>query len=140
MWRDDDEERRTKWPVRLFLTGVLLFIVAGMVYFVQGTKDPRYTMRPAPATGPKDYTGAGPGDRIVLERDRDCRLRHLKLVYRGVEDGRLVFDAFLLQLDPDYAYGHRIDPAIAADGFPMGGHTFRLLNWSRSRVRLELVR
>jgi hypothetical protein len=139
MWRDD-EERRTKWPVRLFLIGVLLFIVTGLVSFIQGKKDPRYTMRRAPVTGPVDYTRAGVGDRLQLDKDRVCRLKDLKIVFRGVEDGRLRFDAFLLQLDPDYAYVHRIDPDLAEQGFNMGGRSFRLLSWNGSRARLELIR
>jgi len=138
--REDTDERKSRWPARLFITGVVLFIASGAVYFVHGKKDPRYStyMKLAPASA--DYTRAGVGDRLLLEKDRECRLQDLNLIFRGVEDGRLRFDAFLLQLDPDYGYVHRLDPDLAEQGFNMGGRSFRVLEWSRSRARLELVR
>jgi hypothetical protein len=138
--RQDYGEPKTRWPARLFITGVVLFVASGAVYFVYGKKDPRYStyLRRAPA--PPDYTRAGVGDRLVLEKDRDCRLQDLNLIFRGVEDDLLHFDAFLLRLDPGSAYVHRIDPDLAENGFNMGGKTFRLLSWNRSRVRLELIR
>jgi hypothetical protein len=138
--RQDFGERKSRWPARLFITGVILFVASGAIYFIYGDKDPRYSMGLKGTSGPADYTRAVVGDRLLLEKDRECRLQDLNLIFRGVEEGRLRFDAFLLQLDPDYGYVHRLDPDYAEQEFNMGGRTFRVLDWSRSRVRIELVR
>ncbi|MGD8369144.1 MAG: hypothetical protein PVG78_16010 [Desulfobacterales bacterium] len=138
--RQDYGKRKPRWPARLFITGVVLFMASGGIYFAYGKKDPRYSTYMRRAFAPPDYTRAVVGDRLQLEKDRDCRLPDLNLVFRGVENGRLRFDAFVLQLDPASAYVHRIDPDLAESGFNMGGKTFRLLSWNGSRVRLELIR
>jgi len=139
MWDENEDERRLQWPARLFFTGVLFFIAGALLYFLLGTADPDYYWRPHSPTGPLNYTDAIIGERIVLEADRDCVMRKLKLVYRGVENRRLRIDVTIPELDDSYAYAHRIPLKKARKGIQLGGKYFRLVSWSRSRISLELI-
>jgi len=139
MWEGEEDERRIRWPARLFFTGVLFFIVGALLYFLLGTSDPEYYWRPQSPTGPMDYKDAVFGERIVLEADRDCLLEKLKLVYRGVEAGKIRVEVTQLELDASYAYKHRIPIKQAKKGIQLGGRYFRLVSWGRSRISLELL-
>ncbi|CAB5111829.1 hypothetical protein D3OALGA1CA_5725 [Olavius algarvensis associated proteobacterium Delta 3] len=139
MWEGEEDERRLRWPARLFFTGVLFFIAGALLYFLLGTTDPEYYWRPQSPTGPLDYTDAVIGERIVLEAGRDCVMKKLKLVYRGVEDGRIRVEVTLPELDSSYAYVHRIPLKKAKKGVRLGGRYFRLVSWGRLRISLELI-
>jgi len=139
MWEGEEDERKLRWPARLFFTGVLFFIAGAVLYFMLGTSDPEYYWRSQSPTGPMDYTDAVLGERIVLEADRDCVMKKLNLVYRGVEEGRVLIEVTLLELDASYAYKHRIPIKKAKKGIQLGGRYFRLVSWGRSRISLELL-
>jgi len=118
----------------------MLLIATGLFYFILGPKDPAYDWRRTDTMRHPDGDGAVIGHRVVLIRDRQVVLPKLKLVYRGVENGRLFIEATLLELDPDVTYPHRIDPNRTTREFRMGESWFRLDSWNRSRVRLEPTR
>jgi len=127
------------WPARIFLMAGLLISITGLFYFMLGPKDPAYDWRRTRVGEPAD-AAVGIGDRIVLHKDQDIMLPKLKLVYRGLQNDRLLVEVTLLEMDPDVAYRHRIDPSRSKSEIKLGGRGFRLNSWSRSRVHLELVR
>ncbi|CAB5114862.1 hypothetical protein D3OALGA1CA_4596 [Olavius algarvensis associated proteobacterium Delta 3] len=137
MWQND--EHKMGWPARIFLMAGLLISITGLFYFMFGPKDPAYDWR-RPGTRRSHDALVGIGDRIVLPKDQGVMLPKLKLVYRGLEKNRLLVEVTLLEMDPDVAYLHRIDPNRSASEIKLGGRAFRLDSWRRSRVRLELVR
>ena len=137
MWQND--EHKMGWPARIFLMAGLLISIAGLFYFMLGPKDPAYDWR---RTGTQQTNDAlvGIGDRIVLPKDQGVMLPKLKLVYRGLKNDRLLIEVTLLEMDPDVAYLHRIDPKRSDSELKLGGRAFHLDSWSRSRVRFELIR
>jgi len=137
MW--ENNEQKIGWPARIFLMAGLLISITGLFYFMLGPKDPAYDWRRTRVGETADAV-VGIGDRIVLHKDQDVMLPKLKLVYRGLENDRLLVEVTLLEMDPDYAYPHRIDPDRTPTGIRLGGRVFRLESWSRSHIRLELVR
>ena len=137
MWRND--EHKMGWPARIFLLAGLLISISGLFYFMFGPKDPAYDWR-RPEARPSHDALVGIGDRIVLSKDQWIMLPQLKLAYRGMEKDRLLVEVTLMEMDPDVAYLHRIDPKRSDLEIQLGGRGFHLDSWSRSRIRLKLVR
>ena len=137
MWQND--KHKIGWPARIFLMAGLLISITGLFYFMLGPKDPAYDWRRPGARQSHDAL-VGIGDRIVLPKDQGIMLPKLKLVYRGMEKDRLLVEVTLLEMDPDVAYLHRINPKGSGSEIKLGGRAFHLDSWSRSRIHLELVR
>jgi len=138
MWQND--EQKMGWPARIFLMVGILISVTGLFFFVFGPKDPAYDWRRPDAIDEPPHGRIAVGDDIVLTKDQALVWPKLILVFRGLEKGRLLIEATQLEMDPEVAYPHRIDPDQTKTGFRMGGRWFRLKSWSRTRVRLELIR
>ncbi len=77
--------------------------------------------------------------RILLTKNRSRQIGNDRIVYRGSDDGALLLELYILALDPQYGYPHRIEARKARDGFRMGDHLFQLLAASDGKISLKLL-
>lgn len=77
------------------------------------------------------------GEKVYLLRDRELTVNNCKLIFKGIRDRRIRFDAFLLELDPEYAYPHIISIPDAKTGFRVGTTRFSLVSASKSKLTLR---
>ena len=78
-------------------------------------------------------------DRIVLIRDEAAEVDRIRMVYRGIEDDRILLDVYLLDLDPAYPYSRRISVAEAEKGIRIGPRGYRLKSVSRKSLVLRFA-
>ncbi len=77
--------------------------------------------------------------RLMLKKDKSIMVAKNRLVFRGFRDKTIHLDVFLLELDPDRAYPHRISKADARKGIRLGDSRFKLLDVSRNTLQLEIL-
>lgn len=77
------------------------------------------------------------GEKIYLLRDKELLVNDCRLVFKGVLDKKIRFDAFLLDMDPEYAYRHIISIPDARTGFRVGTTRFSLVSASKNKLTLK---
>ena len=75
---------------------------------------------------------------LTLFSGRPVTLWKKKLVYHGMENGRVHIAVYILELDPEVAYHHRIPVKTAKRGFRLGGQKFTLESHGKHRIRLGI--
>jgi len=90
---------------------------------------------------PETYS-ADPGkEKILLARDEGRKIGTEKIIYKGLaDDGKFAMAVVLLEMDPEYAYIHRIPIRKAKEGFSLVGHRFELISARRSRIRMWYIK
>ena len=127
--------------------GFMLFtVMAGLLFGIfygayHGPWDPRLRRHleeryQAPPTPPPP---AVQGDRVTLLRGQPVIVGKNKLVFYGLQAGCLLLSVYLLELDPDVAYHHRIPAKAARAGFTLGGQNFVLARQSDESVQLKML-
>ena len=135
-----DEVLKNKWMVRLFFAGTALFFTGFVLYIVRNPRTPGYRWaRPMPAAVSKSQVSFEPGDKISMTLMQEYTIGTNRFLYRGLDAGNLRFEVVIPDLDPDYAYSHRIPIQAAKRGFQLAGREFRLVKASRAKVRLLFV-
>ena len=81
-----------------------------------------------------------PDSPLVLIKDQSREVDGCRLVYKGIREGRILIDVYLLELDPGYAYGHNLTTAEAKAGFRMGDVRFTMVSAGRRRLALTAER
>ena len=76
-------------------------------------------------------------NRLLLVKNQGVRIDETRLVYRGIQDGSLVIDLFILALDPHYGYPHHIGEEKAQKGFSIGDYYFQVLAGNSDQVSLR---
>ena len=77
------------------------------------------------------------GEKIYLLKNRGLVVNKCRVVFKGIRDRMICMDAFLLELDPEYAYRHSILIPDAITGFRMGTTRFKLVSASNSKLILK---
>lgn len=75
-------------------------------------------------------------DRLVLIKDEPATMGRTRLIYRGIADGRIHIDVYLLDLDPDYPYARHVSKAEARRGIRLGDRNYRMDAASRKSLVL----
>jgi len=76
------------------------------------------------------------GHRVTLLRGRPVTAWKNKLVYHGLDNGRIHIAVYILDLDPEVPYHHKIPIKEAKKGFRLGGQKFQLEAYGKHRIRL----
>jgi len=91
------------------------------------------------ATDSGGKTAAPQTDRLVLKRDERIDVGRTSLIYKGIEDSKIVVDLYLLDLDPKQGYLKKIEEDKAEEGFLLGPVTYRLVSANGGYLALKIV-
>lgn len=130
----------TDWRARLFIICAGLFLIWVVYYLVTEALDPadpwsnRTMMRQATAS-----TALQPGGPILLNLDKPMDVGRTRLTYRGRQNGNLLIDVMIPQLDQGFAYHYAIPLKEAKQRFTLSGREYKLLAVGRRAARLQLI-
>ena len=74
---------------------------------------------------------------VVLTKNQGALTGAARIVFRGRENGSLLMDLYILQLDPNYGYPHTIDESRAHKGFRLGDDRYKVLAASDRKISLK---
>lgn len=77
-------------------------------------------------------------DKATLTRGQPLKIGKNKLLYHGIENEKLHIAVYILELDPEVAYHHRIPIKEAKKGIRLGGQAFNLISYGQSSLQLGL--
>lgn len=131
------------------LKGILLFSVLGLLLIgifygaYHGPWDPsvRNYIRQGttPTAGkPLPLPAPVPDGTITLRRGQRVTVGKRTLIYQGVKDKQIRLAVYVLDLDPQVAYHHKIPIQEAKKGFRLAGQSYDLISQSRSSIRLAI--
>jgi hypothetical protein len=66
-------------------------------------------------------------DRAIMMKDEAVTINRTRLVFRGLQDGDIHLDLYLLDLDPQYPYLKKIPRRDARKGFRLGVGKYQML-------------
>ena len=78
-------------------------------------------------------------DRVILMTGAAVTVNRTRLVYRGVRDGTLHLDLYLLDLDSKYPYPKQIPKSAAREEFRLGSGRYQLLTANRKALTLKIL-
>jgi len=78
-------------------------------------------------------------DRVVMMKGEDVTVKRTRLVYKGLLDGAICLDMFLLDLDPQYPYPKQIPQAAAREGFRLGSGLYQLVTVNQKAITLKII-
>jgi hypothetical protein len=132
------EERKHRWASIVFFAGIGLFFLGATLFIAFGPRDPAFNrMLSSTIPSPPGNAGIDPDGRILLKQGQPVDFQRLKLVYRGVQDGKIRIDVYILELDPTVPYVHLISKDEGRRGVRLGGRSFKLDSFSRGTVVLR---
>lgn len=122
----------------MFFAGIGAFFLGATLFVAFGPRDPAFNWASSPAiSNPGGNAGIDPDGRILLKRGQPVDFKKLKLVYRGLQDGKIRIDVYILELDPTVPYVHLLSKDEGRKGVRLGGRSFRLDSFSRGTVALR---
>lgn len=98
------------------------------IYNVYGIKMPKE--EPLPTV----YDGI-----VTLTAEQPVRVGKNKLIFFGIDKHAILIAVYMLELDPEFAYHHRIPIEEAEKGVRLGGQNFVLLSHGKNRIQLALT-
>jgi len=130
----------TDWRARLFIICAGLFLIWVVYYLCTEALDPaapwsNRTMGSRAAAG----AAAQPGGWVRLTLDKPAAVGTTHLIYRGRQNGNLLIDVVIPQLDQGFAYHYTIPLKEAKQRFKLAGREYRLLAANRRAARLKLA-
>jgi hypothetical protein len=133
---------RRQQLVSYFFLAIALGTFVAIVYRATtvdyATRQREYLRRAAEARPPtKSEVLDG---RVILMRDEALTISRNRLVFRGLEDGTILLDLYLLDLDSQYAYPRQITRELADEGFRLGDSRYRLLSVNQKTLTLETLK
>jgi hypothetical protein len=133
--------RRQQMVSSIFLVIALMTIVSLVYRAFTGNTQARLAeyRRRAEAAQPIRKSLVTP-DRVVMMRGETVTVNRTRLVYRGLQDGTLHLDLYLLDLDAQYPYPKRIPRALARQEFRLGPERYQLLAVSRKALTLKILK
>jgi len=78
-------------------------------------------------------------DRVVMMKGEDVTVKRTRLVYKGLSDGAICLDMFILDLDPQYPYSKQIPKAAAQEGFRLGSGLYQLVTVNQKAITLKII-
>ena len=134
-----------EWSQNRFLRIFVLMVMAGIVFglFYRAYNWPAGQSPPPPETAylddpPKKKLSPIKENQVTLLRGRPVTVSKKKLVYHGLDNGRIHIAVYILELDPEVPYHHRIPVKEAKKGFRLGGQQFFLDAYGKHRIRLGI--
>ena len=126
-----------RWVAGLFFIAVTLFFTWSIYYLAVGQVDPAYYWPASQRRGVHPDRTRQTEQRFLLLKDEATHLEDLIVTYRGIDDGKLILDVIIPQLDPHVSYLHRIPESVAKKGFLLSNLRFRLISARNSKIRFE---
>ena len=123
----NDNSRR--WAGIFFFTSAMIF---GLFMYQIARNDPAVQAAPAGrtesvvATPKETLTAQTPGEKISMQVDQAVIIGRSKIVYRGLSEGRVRFDHYLLDDNPHYAFAYAVPEDKARNGFKIGTHALKV--------------
>ena len=133
------ETRHPQWLVILAFTSLGLILLGLVLYLSANPADEHVG---AFSYSPLYRSLPGLGDtpeRVYLNLDQWKSIDGLKLRYHGLDGPFLLIDVIIPQLDPQFAYSHRLAIKDAEKGFRLFNRAFTLDSVRQSRIRLKLA-
>ena len=121
----------------VFFCSCGLFIAYCIHYLVTLEPDLTRVAAAAPSVAAQQ---AGAPDQYVLVKGHPSAMGNLNIRYIGLEDDIILIDVTIMDLDPNYAYRHRISRDAAQNGFRIAGKAFKLLSVRDSVLKLKTQR
>jgi hypothetical protein len=75
--------------------------------------------------------------RIVLSPNQPLTVDNKRLVFSGIENDQLIIAVFMLELDPQVPYYHRVPIREARQRFQLGGQAFKLVAYDEKGITLR---
>jgi hypothetical protein len=128
------------------LTGVLLFLLMGTFVFAifysayHPAMNPGTSIAGRPTASARKVVVENPikDNRITLTLGNPVTVWKRKLVYHGIEEGRIHIAVYILELDPEVPYHHRIPIDEAEEGIHLAGKAFALVSYGKRRITLRI--
>ncbi|CAB5111987.1 hypothetical protein D3OALGA1CA_2080 [Olavius algarvensis associated proteobacterium Delta 3] len=134
-----------EWSQNRYLRIFVLVVMAGIVFgvFYRAYNWPAgQSMRPPDGTykdaSPKKTLSPIKNNTLTLLRGRPVTVWKKKLVYHGLESDRIHIAVYILELDPEVPYHHRIPVRDAKKGIRLGGQAFDLVGYGKNRIQLGI--
>lgn len=132
------ETRQPQWFIILIFTSLGLFIL-GLISFLTTEPGDQTAGEFSQSSMYRSLPGLGDTpERIYLNREQWKSVGGLKLRYNGLDGPHLLIDVIIEQLDPEFAYTHRIPIKDAKAGFRLVDQGFSLAFVRESRISLKL--
>ncbi len=78
-------------------------------------------------------------DRVVAMRGEAVTVQRTRLVYRGLRNGTIHLDLYLLDLDSKYPYPKQIPKSAAREEFRLGSGRYQLITVNRKALTLKIL-
>ncbi|CAD7844656.1 MAG: hypothetical protein [Olavius algarvensis Delta 4 endosymbiont] len=93
---------------------------------------------PAEATQPL-HKSMLTADRVVMMKGEVVTVKRTRLIYKGLLDGAICLDMFILDLDPQYPYPKQIPQTAAREGFRLGPGQYQLVTVNHNALTLKII-
>jgi len=135
-------EKKNRLAVITIVTALILSF-AGLYFLSTDTYRQRSEIdggpeRPA-AAGNDAQGAAKEKERLVLKRGERVDVGRTSLIYEGIEDGEILVDLYLLDLDSKQGYLKKIEEDKAEEELRLGPVTYRLITANRTYLVLQIV-
>lgn len=128
------------------LTGVLFFLLTGAFVFAifYSAYHPAMTPRAPIAENPgapaqkKEIENPIKDNRITLAIGNPVTVWKRKLLYHGIEEDRIHIAVYILELDPEVPYHHRVPIDEAKEGIHLAGKAFDLVSYGKRSITLGI--
>lgn len=134
----DENRRMFKGMLFFFLMGVMLFMFIYPAY--RGPWDPDLRKRWEEIRARYDPVQASDADdgKVRFSIDKPLTMGNTRLVFQGVENERIHFTVYILDLDPQVGYHYQFTIEKARQGIHLGDHDFFLISHSENDLVLGL--
>jgi hypothetical protein len=129
---------------RRLLGGLLFAAMASLMFGIfygayHGPWDPRLHQRLQERYPARQPVAPSPveKDRVTLTRGQPVTVGKNRLVFYGRDDDSLLIAVYILELDPEVAYYHRIPEKEASSGFRLNGQDFALVFHRKNQIQLK---
>lgn len=79
-----------------------------------------------------------PADQVILNRNEKFFINGTCLVYKGLDQGVVSLDLYLLEFDPDQPYPMRLTTSSFDEGIWLGDSLYKLVTVKKKTLRLRV--
>jgi hypothetical protein len=137
-----DEAKKRRWlVVSFFLVIGLLF--CGFIY--TAVTGPRYLqnrqrLERAALKQENKISNQKEEVDITLVAGQIKSVGKIKLIYKGLENGKVCIDVIIPEFDPQMAHRHEINTAEAKKTLKLGGQSFALISARETRLHIQKIK
>ena len=129
---------KSDWRAGVFFLMVGVIFCGAFYYLVTISLDPAYHWQNRPAENAAAARVNPPDvDKLLLTRNTVVASGKSRFVYKGKQEGYLLVDVLIPELDRGYAYRHQIPLKTAKRGFNLAGQQFVLIAANRSVAQIK---